>query len=69
VIDDADPTGQPAGKRSFRWDAAGAPRIAEHALLVIDPAPMVIRNGKGCRAFRRSGDGLCAAPAAGIPPH
>ena len=42
-----------------RWDAAGHTRLAEHALLVRDPGPMVIRNEKGCRALRRRGDGLC----------
>jgi hypothetical protein len=69
VTDITDPLAGRAQKVRSRWDAASAPRIVDHALLVRDPGPSVIRNGKGCRALRRRADGLGAGPAARIPPH
>jgi len=55
-----------AQKTRPRWEAA--PRPADHALLVRDPGPMVIRNDKGRRAFRRRGDGLCPVLMTRLPP-
>jgi hypothetical protein len=58
-------TGASAQKSRPRWETASRP--ADHALLVRDPGPMVIRNDEGRRALRRRDDGLSPAPAARLP--
>ena len=58
---------QAAQKGRPRWDATGRTRLADHALLVRDPGPMVIRNDSGCGALMRRGHGLCPLFAVRLP--